>query len=200
MVNQNSRAIGKGRLPNRRKVTATAALMLDRDPRILARPAIGNPKATTYGRRWQARRVQVLYNMTTGGSVLCRFSDLINNTFTTGGATTDTPLANIYASTTPIKVLGVKVWNRALGTDIKADLDGDVITVGSSSQSVVCTDTGTGTSLAGVTFRVPQVLSQTLDLGNTATTPYLTVSQFNVAATAAAPFRFLVELTLLMQI
>lgn len=200
MVNQSSRAIGKGRLPNRRKVTATAVLMMDRDPRILARPAIGNPKATTYGRRWQARRIQVLYNMTTAGAVQCRFSDLINNTFTTSGATTDLPLANIYASNTPIKVLGVKVWNRALGTDIKADLDGDIITVGSSSQSVVCTDTGTGTSLAGVTFRVPQVLAQTLDLGNASNPVYMTVSQFNVAATATAPFRFLVELTLLMQI
>lgn len=200
MVNQNSRAIGRGRLPNRKKVTATAALMMDRDPRILARPAIGNPKATTFGRRWQARRVQVLYNMTAAGSVLCRFSDLINSSFTTSGASTDLPLANIYASNTPIKVLGVKVWNRALGTDIKADLDGDIITVGSSSQSVVCTDTGTGTSLAGVSFRVPQVLAQTLDLGSAANPVYMTVSQFNVAATTTAPFRFLVELTLLMQI
>lgn len=175
------------------------ALSMVNDPRIMVRPTLANPKSTTFGRRWQARRVQVLYNSTSLGEVPIYLNGLIAQPLESG-VTTDRPLATVYASTTPVKVLAVKVWNRALGADVKVDLDGDVITTGDSSQSVVGTDVGTGTSLAGVSFVIPKVLSQTRELGYTST-KIATVSSFSgVAPTVSTPFRFLVEYTLLMQI
>lgn len=168
------------------------------DPRVIVKSAIGNPKSTTFGRRWQARRVQVLYNSTSANTFTVCLNDLINLSGVSG-VTTNRPLASDYTSGLPVKILGMRVWNNSLGQDIKADFDADVTTVGSSSQSVQGTDTGTGTSLAGVSFRVPQVLAQTLTLGSTATVA--TLACFGTPTVSpSAPFRVTCEYTLLMQI
>jgi len=183
-------------MSNRLKDVALVAARAS-DPRVIIRDCRANPSVSKDVRQWISKRVQVMYTTVPGTVVSCFPSNFISVTAVSGVSNT-TPFSSVYGSSTPFKVVGVKVWNLSLGYPIKSDLDADVLTVGNSSQSMVASDAGTGSNLAGVRYIIPSVLAQTLTMGD-GTSVMLSVSMPGVTTSSLAQFRFLVEYSLLIQ-
>jgi len=118
---------------------------------------------------------------------------------TTSGVSNTTPLSGLYNNSTPIKVIGVKAYNLALGVPINAELFHDVIATGDSVSNIGATDIGTGTSLAGVGFTVPGAIAQTVLPDSDSAILVLTVPGNYTTGSALQQFRFMVEYSLLIQ-
>jgi hypothetical protein len=137
---------------------------------VVGRPTASNPKPIMGADdKWHARTVQIRKTTTGTAEVSFTLGDIVTAMTTQTGSQR-------------FRVEKVKCWNTNLGGALRANLFGSIFQlVDSNDLGYAATDYGSGTSIAGVEFDIPDSLTKLVASAPGNSTSFMDVSNPNGA-------------------